>query len=303
VKRWLAAFAALIVLAACSSSPRETGVEVERKNRAAQYAEFGSRYFATGQYTKALDFFYLALENNTSVYNLEGMAANQNSLGKVYLAQGDENRALRAFATAAGYATEGEVPNLAAQAENNVGEMLLARGETDEALARFRNALEILPSGYNEEEAVILHNIGVGENRLGNFEAALAALQQAYDLNAKGKRFAEMGANAYSIASTYSLQGQYDLAVQYATDALKYDRLAENSLGIIQDFKALGKIHEKMGDVDSSFRFFLMGLKVAESLSLSDIMVDFIDEALAVGEGVVDDQELDALRSLRASLE
>lgn len=302
MKHILLALATVIVFSACSSAPKSTGIEVERKNRAAQYAEFGSRYFDTGQYDKALDFFFLALENNTSVYNLEGMAANQNSLGKVYLAQGNKDRALQAFSQAAEYAADGKVPHLAAQAENNIGEILLDDGENDSALERFRHALETLPDGYPEEEAVILHNVGVGEKRLGNYDQALEALQRAFDLNLKGKRYADLGADAYSIASTYSLQGEYELAVKYASDALEYDRLAENSLGIIQDFKALGKIHEKMADPESAFRFYLMGLKVAESMSMTNLMMEFVDAALAVGEGVVADTELNALRSLKSSL-
>ncbi|MBN2050709.1 MAG: tetratricopeptide repeat protein, partial [Spirochaetales bacterium] len=89
MKRYLVLALLAAVLAACSSAPKEDGTVREIKNQAAEYGEYGNRYYLAADYDQALKFFSLALEMNLSVDNTPGIVESHNSLGKVYLRTGE----------------------------------------------------------------------------------------------------------------------------------------------------------------------------------------------------------------------
>src|SRR6056297_2225775 len=89
-----------LLLAGCSSAPKTSETVNETKDRAAQYAEFGNRYFGQGNYDQALQFFEFALRENTSIDNRAGIAQAYNSIGNVYLAVGDIATAESSFSSA-----------------------------------------------------------------------------------------------------------------------------------------------------------------------------------------------------------
>ena len=89
------------LLFACSSVPDQPKETVEKKNRAAEYTKAGNSYFNQGQYTQALQFFNLALNDNISVDNEAGIIQSYNSIGKVYMAAGYLDEAEQNFRSAA----------------------------------------------------------------------------------------------------------------------------------------------------------------------------------------------------------
>ena len=94
ISRIFAATAILLTsMSGCSSAPPPTDEVYDTRNRAAEYAEFGHRYFEAARYDKALEFYKLSLANNIAVDNMEGIAKSRNSLGKLYMVTGQQNLA------------------------------------------------------------------------------------------------------------------------------------------------------------------------------------------------------------------
>ena len=64
---------AFTLIVSCSSAPKQTEEITDKKHRAAEYTKFGNSYYNEGRYNQALQFFTLALNDNISVDNEEGI--------------------------------------------------------------------------------------------------------------------------------------------------------------------------------------------------------------------------------------
>ena len=121
----------LFIFLSCSSAPEEQEEISNVRNRAAENTEFGNTYFNRAKYDQALSFFNLALTDNISVDNEEGIVQSYNSIGKVYLATGSIEAAENNFRLALGLAGKIETPSLISQSANNLGEVFLIRIELE----------------------------------------------------------------------------------------------------------------------------------------------------------------------------
>jgi tetratricopeptide (TPR) repeat protein len=97
--------AAAVLVAACSSAPRQPKEVVEQKNRAADYTDYGNRAFTQGDNRGALTFFQQALAINLSVDNETGVVQSLSSIGKVHAALGELDQAQEVFTRASRLAT------------------------------------------------------------------------------------------------------------------------------------------------------------------------------------------------------
>ncbi|SIQ19925.1 Tfp pilus assembly protein PilF [Alkalispirochaeta americana] len=251
-----------ISLGGCSSKPATPEFETARKNQAARYAEFGNKQISLGNYDLALRFFTLALEENTAVDHLSGIAQAHNSLGRVYLAVGDLQEAQERFETALDFAGLAQHQEVRMQAQVNLGVTLLQSGENQRARALFQEALGAVETGEAPSNAILYHSIATLHAREGAFERARQYLEKARDMNKEDGLWAELASNHYMLASVASRQGQYQEALQEAYQALAYDKRAENSPGIAENLFALGVIHERLSRDREAYQYHLRALRV-----------------------------------------
>ena len=156
-----------IVLGGCSSAPRTPDVIHDTKDQAAEYAEFGNRYFREGNYGQALSFFDLAFKENAAVDNRVGIAQTYNSIGKVYLATGDIDTAERSFQNAYEIGVRLEDSRILLQSATHLGEASLRRGDVELAMAFFDQAMDQSSDESDQADlAVLYHNIGTAHSRL-----------------------------------------------------------------------------------------------------------------------------------------
>jgi tetratricopeptide (TPR) repeat protein len=301
MKRCLAGMLLLaLFLIGCSSVPKDEEPQKasDVKNQAADYAGFGDLYYGRAQYDQALKFFELSLQENISVNNEEGIIKSHNSIGKVYAAQGDSDLAMNHFNQAYRLAKKHQEPMLLSQCENNIGEMYLRRDQSGDALSLFTKAVKRLDGldfeklkkdddTIKDHRPVLYHNSGVAYKQQKNYSEALQWLQLALELNTEANLYKDMADNYYVIASVYSKQNQFEQAVEHASLALDYDKLAENKPGIAKDFLALGLISWKAGLKEEGYAFFSESYFVYKTLGLQEemkkLLVLLIDSARQLG--------------------
>jgi len=261
----------LVGFSSCSSAPRTPDTVTDAKDQAAEYAEFGNRYFQRGNYSQALRFFELSLRENTSVDNRGGIALAYNSIGNVYLAAGDTETAEDSFTTAYEIALEISDSRLLLQSATHLGEVALRRQENGLAMEFFQQALAAQDDTTRAVDlAILYHNIATVHSREPDFERALEYLQAAMDINQSEKRLPELASNYYMLASVYSRRQRYDEALQAATRALELDKQTENSVGIAADLKALGLISRRAGSLEASLDYLRRSLEVVATIGLVD---------------------------------
>jgi tetratricopeptide (TPR) repeat protein len=257
MRRLTPALAAPLLLWACSSVPREPQPVLDKTNRAADYAQYGNRAYAEGNYASAQTFFEQALALNMAVDNEVGVVRSLSSIGKTRAAMGEPEEAEEYLAQASRRAAALENPGLELECANSLAEILIGQGQD----ARARELLTPFLAGAEQfrgtrDLAMLYHNLGVLEKRAGNPQEALLLFAQALELNTGLKAREEMASNNYMIASLQSKLEDYPAARASALRALELDKSVENSLGIAQDLLALGIIDLRSGEHARAFGYF-----------------------------------------------
>ena len=257
----------LVLLVTCSSAPKAPEEITEKRNQAAEYAEYGNSYYSQGKYDRAIEFFDLALAHNGSIDNLVGIVSTYNSLGKTYLAKGETDTAEGYLDRARELADELNDPAVLSQVLNNYGELNLSLQNFDKALTYFEEANSTADqSSTQKDRAVIFHNLGTVQKKLGNPDLSIGYYEQAAVLNTADKKYEELASNYYMIASVHSEQGDYVRALEFIYKALENDKKMENSLGIAKDYLALGLILQKDDSLELAYANLKRGLFVYRSL-------------------------------------
>ncbi|HET7839572.1 MAG TPA: hypothetical protein VFL04_07425 [Rectinemataceae bacterium] len=250
------------VMAACSSAPKAKTEFFEVRNKAAEFAKLGDGFMATAQYPEAAKYYDQALRANSSVDYLEGVSASHSSLGRVYLATGDLAAAETEFGSARAYALMATSPTAEAAAVTGQGELRYAKGEKEAALALFDQALA-LAAKDEPRLAIALHDAAVAKNGLGRSAEAMADLERAAGINTRLKRWTELGANRYVMASILAAGGKVDQALSTALLALAADKAAENGRGIAGDLAACASLASRLGRNDEAWSYWLRSFDTA----------------------------------------
>ena len=294
-----------IILSSCSSvKGLDSEVINEKRNRAAEYAQLGTKFFSDSDYEKALDFFFLSLKQNISIDNEEGIIASYNSIGKTYFAAGDLETTGIYFGKADKSADFFGDPIIKARSLNNIGELHLAEESYTDAMRIFKEALALIEDPEKTAEAaIILHNIGIVYKRDEDFENAELTVNEALSINTRLNKSKEMASNNYILSSIYSKREDYATALLYIKEALSLDKKLENSQGIAKDIYAHGLIYQYMKSYDEAYTYFQKSVLIYETLSLSD---DVIKTLLKLEETALNlslDDEANIWKMTREALE
>jgi tetratricopeptide (TPR) repeat protein len=288
--------------ASCSTAPQKTDTVSTVKNQAAQDAGYGDAYMRQGRYDLALQFFTRALNENTSVDNVEGIILGYNAVGKVYLALGSLDEAQDMFARAQARA-RGTSPALLFVSTCNLGELYLSRGDNEKALATFTEALAMPASAKSPSQAAILyHNLGTTQRNLGDSAKALAYYAESLEINTANKLIEAAAADYYMIASVHSRKGDYDEAVKNAQTALSLDKQVENSPGIAEDLYALGLISSKHGDGEAAYDYFQRSYLVYTTLGFKTGQKQALTGLVAAATGLGRSVEAETYRKMLSEL-
>jgi tetratricopeptide (TPR) repeat protein len=145
--------------------------------------------------------------------------------------------------------------------------------------------------------------MGVVLRNQGDFAAAVTQAQKAADMNRKAKRFEELAANYYLLASIYFRQDKLAEAQANAETALEYDKKMENSLGIAQDLLALGAIAEKAGKTAEAHDIYKRSFLVYRSLRYVPGMIRCLEKLITGAETLNLKEETERYREAYAQLQ
>jgi tetratricopeptide (TPR) repeat protein len=299
----LTAGAALLLgVLSCSTAPAKNDTVTTMKNQAAQDAGYGEAYLRQGRYDLALQFFTLALNENTSIDNTEGIIKSYNSIGRVYMAVGSLDDAQSVFSKAQGLARGASAPLLFVTT-NNLGELYMAQGDPQKALETFQEALAMPAEARTPSQtATLFHNLGTAQRNLGNPTQALEYYGDSLEINLANKLTAEAAADYYMIASVYSRRGSYDEAVKNALLALSLDKKIENSPGIAEDLYALGLISNKSKDTAGAYDYFQRSYLVYTTLSFKEGQKKALTELILAAESLGRTAEAESFRKTLSDL-
>ena len=257
------ASALILVFAGCSSAPDAPDRVVETRNLAARHVQFGNDYFRQGNFTQAMYFYRLALDEHRSVDHEPGVASTLNSIGKVHIEREEWDAARESFEESREISRRIGEEGTLLQSINNLGELELRRGEPAEAAPLFEEAAAMAQeSGDDGERAIVLHNLATARLRTDSLEAARNHLEEAREINTDLERYGELAANYYMLASVEARSGDLESARRTLVSALENDKRMENSGGIARDLMALGVVERRLGNLERSVDYLERSLAV-----------------------------------------
>jgi tetratricopeptide (TPR) repeat protein len=257
----------LVLLAACSSAPPPPEGITDRKNQAADFLKSGQAAFQAAQYAQALQYYQLALDLNTAVDNVSGMAVAWNSVSTVQTAMGRTTDAKASLNQARDLANASGDRKIILQVEVNFIQADLAAGNTDSAAKRLE-ALKPFPE--SAEGASLEHAQGTLLKAIDQPIQALAAYDRAIALNKRFSLKQDMATNHFMKASVYDKLERWPEALNELQVALGLDRLMENTLGIGIDWRAIGTVSLKMGKTADAFDAYVRATRLFQAAGLPD---------------------------------
>jgi tetratricopeptide (TPR) repeat protein len=285
----LGALLALLALAvACSSAPPAPTSVQDRKNRAADYLKFGQQAFQETRYAQALSFYLIALDFDTAVDNEAGMAVAWNSVAVAQTALGKLDEARAALAEAEAMAKVTGDRTLILQVAVNLVQADLSAGNNEAARLRL---VSLKPFPETAEGAALEHSFGMLQKSLEHPDEALAAFNRALALNQRLGLKQEMASNHFMKASVLGHVGNWTAARSELQLALGLDRTVENTLGIGQDWKALGTVALRLEDPQGAFDAYVRAARLFQAAGLTEQQRKVIEVLLPVTAtlGLVDE--------------
>lgn len=285
----------LLILASCSSLPQGNPepISAAKAQAAKDFATLGAVNQADGNFTQAERYYLQSLEANWSIDNLEGVVESNNSLGNMYLDLGDNVAAQRHFTAALEGAELAGSGILIGKTLANRAKLEIQLGQYEKALETLVAAEKGLSNSDGTYRAVLFHNRGVAYYRLGRHDEAKSALQTALGLNTGANAKKERAANLYLLASVESLAGEFTNAKAMLLEALKLDKLVENTGGIASDLFALYHVSLKLADKAGAYQFLVRAFRSSLGGNNVDLVKKTLEHlpALAKELGKSDDEK------------
>jgi tetratricopeptide (TPR) repeat protein len=275
-----------LVVVACSTAPAKSDTVTTMKTQATQNAAFGDGYYRQGRFDLALQFYLQALNEYTSVDDVEGIVLTYNDIGMTYIAMGSYDAAEPLLLKAQDTARSVSQP-LLLTSSINLGELYLAKGDATKALATFQEGLNLPAKARTPmNTAILYHDTGTAQKSLGDLSAALASFGKSLEINLANKYIQEAAGDYYMIASVYSKQGSYDEATKNALLALAADKQIESSPGIAHDLYALGLIAAKKPDMASAYDYFQRAYLVYTTLGAKADIKKALTELISTADAL-----------------
>jgi tetratricopeptide (TPR) repeat protein len=256
--------ALLLTAVSCSSLPPPPEEIFETRNTAAGYLTLADSLVRKGQYESAAKFYRQAIDANASVDSLAGVSTARSSLGRLWLAWGDYVSAADEFAKASQWALMSGSPRAMALAATGRGELAFRSGDIAAALAAFDEAVKAASGGDQTGKTVAdeaslgiaLHDRAGSLYALGKTAEARADLERSLAINTKLKRWSEIAANRYLLASFFVKEGRAAEAMAAAKEALVNDKKAENSPGVTGDLLLLARLAGETGNEEEAYWYW-----------------------------------------------
>jgi tetratricopeptide (TPR) repeat protein len=256
------------------------------------YNVLGNSYHYQGSYSKALNYYFKALEICEKEGDKKKIPYLLGNIGLIYSDQGSQVKALEYFEKALKIAQETGNKNSIALNLGNIGNLYNYKGDYDKALEYYFKCIEMNDEQKNyREKAINLNNIGVVYCLQGNYTKSLTTFLEGLKTRKEigDKRGIELTLG--NIGELYMEQKKYKEAQKYFEMALVIAKQINDREGITSLNQAMSTMYEKQNLWQLSLKFHKQYLASKDSL-LNSVKSKQIAEMQTKYESEKKDKEL-----------
>lgn len=249
----------------------------QNETTATSYNNIGIVYANLGDYDKALEYYFKALEIYKVVLGEKhsDTASSYNNIGLVYDNLGDYDKALEFKNKALEIQKDvlGEKHADTAMSYNNIGLIYSIFGDYDKALEHHLKSLEIQKEilGENHRDtATSYNNIGVVYTNLGEYDKVLEYHFKALEIrkDVLGENHPNTAISYNNIGIVFDNLGDYDKALEYYLKALEIRKtiLGENHPDTANSYNNIGVVYGNLGEYDKALEYFIKALEICKQV-------------------------------------
>ena len=226
----------------------------DRDRQAAAWQALARSEYLLGQLDAAIGDFSSALEIRQALHSTEGEAATRAYRASAYWAKGNVRQAIEDYTIAADLAHAIGAPGLEAYALNGLGNVYVqsdpirARDMYERALALWRAAAD---SGG---EGIILNNLGILHNTLGERQQALQLFREALPLLQDAGQLRRSGDALLNMGEIYNALARPDEAIAFFEQALAIERATGDKRNEAQAARLDARSRNAHGRVEDRFQ-------------------------------------------------
>lgn len=234
---------------------------------ATSYFTLATAYQYKGDFSGALELFFIALDIYNELGNKEDVAWTYNEIGIILRNQGVFTAALNYYNQALIIFDELGFEDAVAVCYTNIGNIHLNQESYDDALNYFEKSREICEKSNNKEYlAIIYNNIGEIYNKKGEFRSAYDYFLKAYQMNTELNNKPESASNYVNLAINYSSQKEYKKAIEFFRNAITIYEEINAKPELASSFLLLGECYLNLGDYRNAFRYMTKSEKLADAM-------------------------------------
>jgi len=257
----------LPVILSCSSKPKNQGDINQLRVQAEMLLESGNRETGKGNYDNALILINESKRLATLADDPSLIIRSSLSRANVIFSLGRTNEAFAEWEQAVAEAQKfGNVELLSA------AKLYLARGGLISGKTSAQSVLDIVDSEQSNIRinqlyiAVSWQVRGLALRSLGKFKDAEDAFIRSAEIHEKNLFFENASFDWYSIASSRSLSGDINGALQALEKSIEIDRRIENSWGLAASWRAMGDVYRKAGDEQKALEAYNRSLSIYRAM-------------------------------------
>jgi len=255
------------VFLSCSSKPKNQGEINQLRIQAETLLESGNRETGKGNYNNALILINESKRLATLADDPSLIIRSSLSRANVIYSLGRADEAFKEWKQAV---TEAEVFGNGELL--SAAKLYLARGELISGKTSAQSVLNTVDSEQlniktNQLYIAVSWQVrGLALRSLGKYKDAENAFTQSADIHEKNLYFENASYDWYSIASSRSLSGDLNGAIQALEKSIEIDRRIENSWGLAASWRAMGDVYRKAGNEQKAIEAYNRSISIYKAM-------------------------------------
>lgn len=218
----------------------------------------GTAFYMSGNYARAIDYYYQSLTIKEKLKDHKGIAATLNNIGMIYDDQGDHEKAIEHYERAIASfqkVSQGSNPDyqILVASYHNIGALYLNINDYQKALENFNKSLKLTDEGkFLRERAYAYSNMGHIFLELKEIEKSKTYFGKSYDITKKLGDENGMISALNNFGFLHVTQQNYSEAITYAEEALKRAKKIDATAQIKDAAQALYVSYKNLGQFEKA---------------------------------------------------
>lgn len=247
-------------------------------------SSLGSACEDAGRLDEALKWYQL-FQKVALVVKPEDVVDSYNLIGNVWFRKGNFSKAIDNYFVALYYCSQNYDIGSAASAMNNIGNVYFSLEDYNKALEYYQRSIILMRrQNMREDLAASLINTGNVYLLLEDFAKARSCFSDAYHIALETNNGIRQGSALTSLGIYYEKTNNIDSAAWYFSQTMAIVDTTQSSVEYLMTMRGLGSVEIKRGNYSAAADYLDKGYRLANNAGLYDVATDILNLLIQASE-------------------